>query len=138
MTNSQILNYILHNLRSLNESTVFQKVIPMITVDYCESSMHIVCLYMFQKIFLVRKHIFRKSEARILILYESILVTTHSDKDPLIILIWFSFGFLRDQFSILVCMNFDQLLHRFSYMWSFNDVKKTISKFLVVILMPKR
>lgn len=138
MTNSQILNYILHNLRSLNESTVFQKVIPMITVDYCESSMHIVCLHMLQKIFLVRKHIFRKSEARILTLYESILVTTHSDKDPLKILIWFLFGFLRDQFSILVCMNFDQLLHRFSYMWSFNDVKKIISKFLVVILMPQR
>lgn len=109
MTNSQILNYILHNLSSLNKLTVFQKVIPMITVDYCESSMHILCacISMLQKIFLVRKHIFRKSEARILTLYESILVTTHSDKDPLIILIWFLFGFLMDQFSILVCMNFD-------------------------------
>lgn len=95
MTNSQILNYILHNLSSLNELTVFQKVIPMITVDYCESSMHIVCLHMLQKIFLVRKHIFRKSEARILTLYESILVTTHSDKDPLIILIWFFIRFFK-------------------------------------------
>lgn len=96
MTNSQILNYILHNLSSLNELTVFQKVIPMITVDYCESSMHILCACICFKRFFWSGSIFLESQRQ-----ESWLCTSQfwwqliPIKDPLIILIWFFIRFFK-------------------------------------------